>query len=322
MSEFVCPVTRQPLTLVRGDGEYLVAPDGRRYPVRGGIPELVDGASRQRAGPDSGCEYSAARAREYDVRIEVLFRTFGADESAVRDELVALLRLVPEARVLEVGCGTCRDTIHLARRAGLVYATDLSREMIEVGRGRLAEAGVPEARVRLFVADALALPCPDDFFDAAYHFGALNVFSDRRRALAELARVVRPGGRVVVGDEGLGPWLEDTEFGRILVNSNPLYRHGPPLALLPAAAREVACRWILGGAFYVIDFTVGEGEPPLDLDVEFPGWRGGTHRTRYYGRLEGVSPALRQRVIDAAAREGLSVAAWLERTLHEKLSGS
>ena len=137
-----------------------------------------------------------------------------------------------------------------------------------------------------------------------------------------MARVVKPGGKVVFGDEGLGPWLADSEFGKILVNTNPLYRHDVPAPLLPVSARDVVCRWILNGAFYVVDFVVGEGEPALDIDVEFPGWRGGSHRTRYYGSLDGVAPALRQRVVDAAAREGLSIHAWLERSLERALTRS
>lgn len=263
-------------------------------------------------------DYAGERAREYDRGMDVLFQTFGADERVLREELAALLRLTPSARILETGCGTCRDTEHLASRAGVVVATDLSADMIRIGRDRLRQSTV-RSRVQLCVSDATVLPFADAVFDAAYHFGGINLFPDVRRGIAEMARVVKRGGRVVFGDEGVAPWLTDTEFGRILVNSNPLYRHQPPMALLPASARDVACRWILGGAFYVIDFTVGAGEPFLDLDVEFPGWRGGSHRTRYFGKLDGIAPEMKQRVVDAAAREGLSITAWLERTLRAAL---
>lgn len=316
MSEFVCPVTRQPL---RDAGAFLETADGHRYPIVDGIPELLAPESRRRAEEGRDQAYYRARAREYDRGMEVLFRTFGADEAQVRTSMIDRLGLGPGSRVLEVGCGTGRDTVHLLDRAALVYASDLSREMVDVGRVRLQDAGADMSRVRLFLSDATALPFPDGFFDAAYHFGGLNLFPDISRGLAELARVVRPGGRVVVGDEGLGRWLIESEFGRILVNTNPLYRYDAPIDRLPACAREVSCRWILNGAFYVIDFEVGEGEPPLDLDIEFPGWRGGSHRTRYFGRLDGVAPELRQRVVDAAAREGRSLTSWLERTLKDAL---
>ena len=67
----------------------------------------------------------------------------------------------------------------------------------------------------------------------------------------------------------------------------------------------------------MITFQVGEGEPQLDLDVQFPGWRGGSHRTRYFGHLEGVSPELRETVVKRAAAEDMSISAWLEKTLRQ-----
>jgi ubiquinone/menaquinone biosynthesis C-methylase UbiE len=319
MSEFVCPVTRQPLHLVHDSGEFLETPDGRRYPVIDGIPELIAFESRQLVETRRDHQFYRAQAHEYDHRMDVMFRTFLADEAQVRAQLIGLLNLSAGARVLETGCGTGRDTRHLASQAGTVYATDLLREMIEVGRQRQQDAGVNHANVHLFVSDAMSLPFSDHFFDAAYHFGGINLFPSIERGIAEMARVVKPGGRVVFGDEGLGRWLVDSEFGKILTNTNPLYQYQAPLEKLPVCARDVTCRWILSGAFYVVDFTVGEGEPALDLDVEFPGWRGGSHRSRYFGRLDGVNPALRQRIVESAAREGISITAWLERTLGKAL---
>ena len=73
-------------------------------------------------------------------------------------------------------------------------------------------------RVRFCVSDATALPFATAAFDAAYHFGGLNLFPDIRRGIAEMTRVVKPGGRVVFGDEGVAPWLVDSQFGKILVN--------------------------------------------------------------------------------------------------------
>jgi SAM-dependent methyltransferase len=263
-------------------------------------------------------DYAGDYVRDYDRRMDVLLQTFGADERTLREQLMAPLGLKPGARVLETGCGTCRDTVHLAARAAGVVATDLSADMIRGGRAAVARTDAVR-RVRFCVADGVALPFATGAFDAAYHFGGLNLFRDIRQGLAEMARVVKPGGRVVAGDEGLAPWIADSEFGRILLNSNPLYRFEPPLGLLPVSARDVSCRWILNGAFYAIDFTVGEGEPFLDLDVEFPGARGGSHRTRYFGKLDGVSPELKQQAVDAAAREGVSLTAWLEQTLRRAL---
>ncbi|UVK53933.1 methyltransferase domain-containing protein [Mesorhizobium sp. AR02] len=310
---FVSPLTRQPLTKTP-DGSALLGGPDERYPLIDGIPQLLIRSGQVQASSDSQAYYRE-RASEYDHGIEVMFAMFLADEEQTRRDMFAQLELRPDSRVLEIGCGTCRDTIHLLDMPIDVFAGDLSLEMVLTGRDRLLRAEKNTSRLQLFCADVMHLPFADGFFDAAYHFGGFNLFPDYKEALAEITRVVKPNGRVVVGDEGIAPWLANSEFARILENSNPLFRHRAPLDCIPVDARQVGCRWILGGSFYLISFVKGQGEPPLNLDVTFPGRRGGSHRTRYFGKLEGVSPALRDRVLDAAAVEGISVVAWLEKTL-------
>jgi SAM-dependent methyltransferase len=166
------------------------------------------------------------------------------------------------------------------------------------------------------------LPFRDNYFDAAFHFGGFNNFSKPRQALAEVTRVVKQDGRVVFGDESVPPWLEGTEFAEIITTNNPLFKHKPPLHCLPENAREVTVRWILGGCFYLIDFTVGDGPPPINLDLPHKGWRGGTLRTRYYGRLEGVTPETKEKAIAAARRQGVSVHEWLETVVRQAADGN
>jgi SAM-dependent methyltransferase len=170
-------------------------------------------------------------------------------------------------------------------------------------------------RVDFFIGNAARLPFADGFFDAAYHFGGLNVFSDKKRALAEMGRVVRVGGKVVVGDEGMAPWRRDTEYGAILMNSNQLYSNVPPLDALPEYARDARVQWVIGDAFYVLDFRVGDGPPQVDFDLPILGKRGGTHRTRYYGTLEGVSLEAKEMAQKAADAAGLSLHEWMDRAV-------
>jgi ubiquinone/menaquinone biosynthesis C-methylase UbiE len=313
--DFVCPGDRQPLALTE-DGAALISTAGIRYPVRGGIPDFVPGTD-QEISPTGNQDFYRTRAHEYDRGNDVMFKMLLSEQEPVREDLIDALRLRPGSRVLEIGCGTCRDTVHLLHRDVTVYAGDLSHEMLAIGKQRLQEASADLNRVRLFRGDVMHLPFADGFFDAAYHFGGLNLFPDIAASLAEMARVVKAGGQVVAGDEGVGPWLARTDFARILKNSNPLFEHSAPIDKVPVNARDVTCRWVLNGSFYLISFQIGSGEPQLDLDVEFPGWRGGSHRTRYFGRLEGVSPQLRETVIKQAAAEGLSITAWLEQALRK-----
>jgi demethylmenaquinone methyltransferase / 2-methoxy-6-polyprenyl-1,4-benzoquinol methylase len=97
-------------------------------------------------------------------------------------------------RVLDVATGTGDLAIELRRRVGPtgdVVASDFSEAMLDRARAKAPD-------IRFEWADALALPYPDGAFDAAtVGFGARN-FSDLARGVAEMARVVRPGGRVVI----------------------------------------------------------------------------------------------------------------------------
>jgi demethylmenaquinone methyltransferase/2-methoxy-6-polyprenyl-1,4-benzoquinol methylase len=107
-----------------------------------------------------------------------------------------LAALEPGARVLDVATGTGDLAIELASRVGPtgeVIAVDFSEQMLALARAKAG--GSP---IDFQVANALALPFEADEFEAAtVGFGARN-FSDLPRGLAEMARVVRPGGRVVV----------------------------------------------------------------------------------------------------------------------------
>lgn len=319
------PLERQGAEVLSGS---LVSPSGRRYPIQDGIPHLI--RAEEEAMNDKErqeLEYYQAASDTYDAVMDWLFESFYEDEEAIREQMLSALHLESAFRVLEVGCGTCRDSVHIARRLGAggghrgeLYLQDLSPNMLAVGRERMRRSGPFACGIEYFVGNAAHLPFPDGFFDAVFHFGGLNLFSDKRQALAEMTRVVCPGGRVVVGDESLAPWLRETEYGRILLNSNALYQHPVPIDCLPGNARDVNVRWLLGNAFYLIDYTVGEGTPRVDLDLPILGARGGTHRTRYYGRLEGVTVEAKEMAERAARQLGLSRHEWLDRAVRAAAS--
>ncbi|HEY2799104.1 MAG TPA: class I SAM-dependent methyltransferase [Chthoniobacterales bacterium] len=291
---------------------------GFRYPIRDGIPAFLPFDLLSETERATQAEYDETAEQKYDAAVDWLFRSFYEDEDKVREGMLDLLCLALDSRVLEIGSGTGRDSFRIARRLGEkgeFFVQDLSEQMVRQTRNRLEteknERGLRPA-INYFAATARLLPFREGFFDAAFHFGGFNNFSEPKATLAEMTRVVRPGGRIVFGDESLPPWLSGTEVGEMIVTNNPLFRHKLPLEHLPINARDVTVRWILGGCFYLIDFKVGDGPPPLDIDLPHQGWRGGTLRTRYYGRLEGVTPEARQLAIAAAKKEGVSVHAWLD----------
>jgi demethylmenaquinone methyltransferase/2-methoxy-6-polyprenyl-1,4-benzoquinol methylase len=127
-------------------------------------------------------------ARVYDLMNSVM--TAGLHHRW-RGRAVDLARVGPGTRALDVATGTGDLAIELARRGAEVVGLDFSEPMLELARGKAP--GIEWVR-----GNALELPYGDGEFDAVtVGFGARN-FADLGRGVAEMARVAKPGGRVVI----------------------------------------------------------------------------------------------------------------------------
>jgi demethylmenaquinone methyltransferase/2-methoxy-6-polyprenyl-1,4-benzoquinol methylase len=142
-------------------------------------------------------------------------------------------------RALDVAGGTGDLTIGMARqvgRSGEVILTDINERMLREGRGRLVDAGIA-GNVRCAVADAERLPFPDRAFDCiTIAFGLRNVTA-KDAALAEMYRVLRPGGQLLVLEfshpvaPGLKPVYDAYSFqvlplmGRLVAGDADSYRY-------------------------------------------------------------------------------------------------
>jgi SAM-dependent methyltransferase len=98
-------------------------------------------------------------------------------------------------RVLEVGAGSGRDSIELARRGALVTVIDYVRSSLNVVAQNAAQAGV---RLSLVCGDGTRMPFPEGTFDVVFHQGLLEHFRDPEPLLRDNRRVLRPGGHVVI----------------------------------------------------------------------------------------------------------------------------
>jgi demethylmenaquinone methyltransferase/2-methoxy-6-polyprenyl-1,4-benzoquinol methylase len=178
----------------------------------------------------------------------------------------------PGSRALDVATGTGDLAIELRRRGADVVGSDFSEGMLERARMKSGEVTWEQG-------NALALPYGDDAFDAAtVGFGARNL-SDLARGLGEMARVVRPGGRVVVLEITtpakpplsvfFSLWFDRVVpvLGRVsgedqaysyLPSSVKRFPGPPELAALMAAAGMRDVRWILtaGGIIALHSGTV------------------------------------------------------------------
>lgn len=118
-----------------------------------------------------------------------------------RSRLRETLEPRPGERLLEVGPGTGYYALPVAGWLGpdgRLDVFDLQQDMLDHTLSAAAGSGL--RNVTGTQGDARALPYPDDAFDAAYLVTVLGEIPDQTAALRELARVVRPGGRVIVGE--------------------------------------------------------------------------------------------------------------------------
>jgi SAM-dependent methyltransferase len=117
-----------------------------------------------------------------------------------RARLLEALALTSDERVLEIGPGTGYYTFDIAAAlpAGQVDVFDVQQEMLDHVMRAAEQRGVTNVRATL--GDAQDLPFDDDAFDAAVLVTVLGEIPDQEQALREVARVLRPGGRLVVGE--------------------------------------------------------------------------------------------------------------------------
>jgi ubiquinone/menaquinone biosynthesis C-methylase UbiE len=184
----------------------------RRRTIITGLLVLVGGASllayvvRQRKDP-SVCPYG--------LRFSLaLPRPFVA-----RSRLREILSPEPGERMLEVGPGTGYYSLHAARWIepdGTLEILDIQQEMLDHTMRRAQTLSI--SNIIPTRGDAQALPYPDGRFDAAYLVATLGEVPDKERALHELGRVLKPGGRLVVGESQPDPHMVSFDKLRMLAD--------------------------------------------------------------------------------------------------------
>ncbi|MCB1500420.1 MAG: class I SAM-dependent methyltransferase [Bauldia sp.] len=122
--------------------------------------------------------------------------SFGAFTRRPCREAVAEMNTLPPGRIIELGVGT-GISLPLYDRKHRITGVDLSREMLARARKRVAEDGLSHVEA-LEVMDAGALSFEDGAFDAAMAMFVITVVPDPGKVMAEMARVVRPGGTVIL----------------------------------------------------------------------------------------------------------------------------
>jgi arsenite methyltransferase len=123
----------------------------------------------------------------------------------------AIRRIASGATVVDVGCGAGTDLLIAARRAGgrgRAIGVDMTEAMRQHATAGAAACGLDNVDVRN--GDATRLPVDDRSVDVVISNGVLNLVPEKQRAVAEIARVLKPGGRVQIADIIIGEVLPDS----------------------------------------------------------------------------------------------------------------
>jgi len=115
------------------------------------------------------------------------------------DRICSLLKPLRESRVLDVGCGTGAQSMRLARRGFQVMAIDFSETVLKRAEAEIRSSGLND-RITLRREDILSLTFGDGHFENLLCWGVLMHIADVDRAISEIIRVVKPGGRIVVSE--------------------------------------------------------------------------------------------------------------------------
>jgi ubiquinone/menaquinone biosynthesis C-methylase UbiE len=162
----------------------------------------------------SSCGCSAGQRDREQIREAVRARYAAAAEAVIRADLgvfgsaslgcgnpTAVAELRPGETVLDLGSGGGIDVLLSARRvgpAGRAFGLDMTDEMLALARQNQRRAGVEN--VEWLRGEIEAIPLPAESVDVVISNCVINLSGDKRRALAEAARVLKPGGRFVVSD--------------------------------------------------------------------------------------------------------------------------
>jgi SAM-dependent methyltransferase len=159
--------------------------------------------------------YEQSIREEFTHQTDTFARAHALRAAETLGALVELAPADPEARWLEVACGPAMVGRELAQKVGSVRGVDLTPAMIEKAR---EEAGREDlGNIEFGLGDATALELEDASFDGAITRWSLHHIPAPQRVVAEMARVVRPGGLVVIADHArdadpaVAAWVEEIE---------------------------------------------------------------------------------------------------------------
>lgn len=142
----------------------------------------------------------------------------------VFDDIVRMLEVPLDTVWLDAGCGTCAHAIRLAQRGYRVHAVDISQHVLDRARAHIVGRGL-DAKIHVQRDDLLSLSFADAGFSCILCWGVLMHIADVERAIAELARVLAPGGFLIVSEGNMHSLQSLLRRGLSRLAGDGLLRH-------------------------------------------------------------------------------------------------
>ncbi|MGA3048382.1 MAG: methyltransferase domain-containing protein [Terracidiphilus sp.] len=247
------PFTRAPLHVVSEKGsEALVSDSGERFQIRNATPFFLKPEDLTGDNGKYNQLYETIGGLYDDTQ-----RFFGAFRGVNLDsyfeDYMSLLDAKPGDSVLETSVGTGLNFKYLPRGTKL-SGLDLSSEMLTNCQNNLRRW---QMDADLYVGNAEALPFADSSFEVVFTCGGFNFFSDRPKAIREMIRVAKPGGRLMIEDETeeyVKSTYENIPFTSCFY-SNRKQAVTVPIDLVPTEMEDIRVHMLKDGKFYAITFT-------------------------------------------------------------------
>ncbi len=315
--EFICPFTGSNLKINKKK-KYLENKNKKKFYIRNEIINFLNSNKLNSTEKKIKKEYDNF-SNNYDKWITWMFKSFNEDEKVSRNKIIKRLNIKKNFKVLEIGSGTGRDTIFLEKKIGKngkLYVQDISEKMINILQKKFKN----NKKIIPFISNSDQLPFKNEYFDVIYNFGSFNEFEKPSKVLLEFNRILKVNGIVLIGDENIAPWLKNSIYAKIIETNNNIFeRDFVPLKYLPQNSEDVSLSWEIGKCFYIITYKKGKNVPKLNLDLKHDSLRGGSLRTRYYGKLEGIDPKLKERFYRFVGKSKYSVTNTLEHLIKKHL---
>jgi ubiquinone/menaquinone biosynthesis C-methylase UbiE len=224
---------------------------GRRFPIREGIPVFLNEAEVSGLNRKYQKMYDWM-APGYDLALKLYAFLKRTDLREMRSGYLEELEIKGGDQVLEVSVGTGTNIPFLPPNIDF-YGLDISWGMLKKCRQNLKGW---RREANLFYGEAENLPFKSESFDVVFHFGGINFFSDKARALREMVRVAKPGTKIVIADETekhVESVYEKTPFlGRYFEGRREAV--SPPNDLLPQGMLDVRLKEFREGRLYCLTF--------------------------------------------------------------------